>query len=168
MSWWKRLFGMRSSDDEIEDTDDDFGEGLTCRNCGHVQQDGAWEKEMGRRARAMGTRFVNLSASPQCLSCGSTDLHNPLDETPEEEIDPKVEDWCRELREWSDRYYAGEQTRAAEAIRSIGRNINTEGGEERMAEVYWAIKHPPTQRNVNGCWGRPGACIGTWSFSKYD
>lgn len=93
MSWWKRLVGMRSSDDEVEDADDDFGEELTCRNCGHVQRDGEWERETDKRTKAQGmTGFVNLSASPQCLSCGSTDLHNPLDEDEqeEEETDPKV------------------------------------------------------------------------------
>ena len=141
-----------------------FGNKLRCGNCGHVQKDGAWEKEMDRRAKAMGSRFVNLSASPQCLSCGSTDLHDPSSATREPEPDPKVKNWCQELRQWSDRYYAGDQTTGAEKMKAIGGTINAQGGEDLMAEVYWAIKHPPTQRNVNGCWDG----IGAWSFSKYD
>ena len=48
---------------------------LRCRNCGHLQDKGDWEAEMETRARASGARgFVNLSASPQCLKCTSSDL----------------------------------------------------------------------------------------------
>ena len=48
---------------------------LRCRNCGHLQKDGDWEDMMDRRVKAMGSRgFRNISASPQCLKCGSTDL----------------------------------------------------------------------------------------------
>ena len=43
-----------------------------CNSCGALQADGAWEKAMTRALRAQGLReFVNLSASPECLNCGS-------------------------------------------------------------------------------------------------
>jgi hypothetical protein len=54
---------------------DDDVQMLRCNACGHKQREGAWEEEMDRRARAMGSRgFINLSAPEECLKCGSTDL----------------------------------------------------------------------------------------------
>lgn len=46
---------------------------VTCPNCGQVQREGDWEREMDHRTKAQGmTGFVNLSAPPQCLKCCST------------------------------------------------------------------------------------------------
>jgi hypothetical protein len=80
--------------------------------------------------------------------------------------------WKSQLRKASDVYYAGsygtasrsDQASAEREMKEIGRNIYEKYGESGMAEVYWSIDHPPTQRNVNGCWDR----IGSWHFSKYD
>ena len=142
-----------------------FGKKLLCGSCGRVQLQGAWEKEMDRQVRAQGSQgFFNLSAQAQCLACGSTDLHDPSEDSCEPEVASDVQNWCRELRQWSDRYYAGEHSPAEGKMKEIGETINAQGGEQKMAEIYWAIKHPPTQRNVNGCWRG----IGTWTFSKYD
>jgi len=142
-----------------------FKKKLKCGACGHVQGEGDWEKAMDAQAKASGRGgFINLSASPQCLSCGSTDLRDPSERRTEPKPDPRVKQWCQELRAASDRYYAGQQNAGKAKMQEIGRAINAQGGEELMAEVYWALKHPPTQRNVNGCWDG----IGPWSFSKYD
>jgi hypothetical protein len=138
---------------------------LKCGACGHTQGKGDWEKAMDSQAKARGaTGFVNLSASPQCLACGSTDLHDPSERRTEPEPDSRIMQWCQDLRAASDRFYAGQQANAEARMKDIGRTINSVGGEQLMAQVYWAIKHPPTQRNVNGCWSG----IGTWNFSQYD
>jgi DNA-directed RNA polymerase subunit RPC12/RpoP len=84
----------------------------------------------------------------------------------------QVDIWKVQLRQASDVYYAGsygtasrsDQSEAERKMKSIGRDIYGKYGENGMAEVYWSLKHPPTQRNVNGCW----AGIASWSFSKYD
>jgi hypothetical protein len=46
-----------------------------CKSCGHIQEEGDWEDAMNRQAKAMGSKgFVNISAEPQCLNCGVTQL----------------------------------------------------------------------------------------------
>jgi hypothetical protein len=48
---------------------------LRCKSCGHVQEKGDWEAAMDRQAKAMGSAgFHNISARPQCISCGGTSL----------------------------------------------------------------------------------------------
>ena len=50
-------------------------EKVRCKSCGNVQEEGAWEAEMDRRAKAMGSKgFVNINAKEQCLRCGKTEL----------------------------------------------------------------------------------------------
>lgn len=142
-----------------------FRNKLKCDACGHTQGAGDWEKAMDAQAKATGSKgFVNLSASPQCLGCGSTDLRDPSKRPSEPEPDPRIRQWCQELRTASDRYYAGQQGPGEAKMKEMGHTINKQGGEELMAQVYWAIRHPQTQGNVNGCWDG----IGTWAFSKYD
>jgi hypothetical protein len=63
---------------------------LRCNNCGATQRKGDWEKAMDARAKAMGSRgFVNLSASPQCLNCSSTDLVDAASPKPPPKAFPK-------------------------------------------------------------------------------
>jgi hypothetical protein len=78
--------------------------------------------------------------------------------------------WSDELRQASDSYYAGYQSTGEHKMREIGQEIFDKYGEDGMADVYWSLRHPPTQRNVNGCWASSGShsAIGTWRFSKYD
>ncbi|MBM3473013.1 MAG: hypothetical protein FJX75_07100 [Armatimonadetes bacterium] len=74
MNWLKKLLG---------------GPMLRCNNCGARQREGAWEDAMQARAAAAGSRFVNLSASPECLKCGSTDLVGASSPRPQPKEAPK-------------------------------------------------------------------------------
>ena len=50
---------------------------LQCRNCKQTQPKGEWERRMDLKAKMAGMAgFVNLSAKPECLKCGSKELHN--------------------------------------------------------------------------------------------
>ncbi len=50
---------------------------LYCTKCGNTQFHGEWEKLMDEKAKALGSRgFFNISARPQCLSCGGETLLN--------------------------------------------------------------------------------------------
>ena len=61
---------------------------VKCPNCGHVQREGQWEREMDRRAKAQGMKgFVNLSAPPRCLKCeAALDGSGQKTEAPEKEV----------------------------------------------------------------------------------
>ena len=129
MSWWKRLFGVKDAtgDAPPPSNGEQFGNKLRCGNCGNIQGEGAWEKEMDQRARAMGSSgFVNLSAPEQCLKCGSTDLTDASapkqqSEEPSKEVSDFAAEFARLSRTW-ERAHTREQASvslSSDAFRNV-------------------------------------------------
>ena len=92
------------------------GTSLRCNNCGARQHKGEWEEAMDAHARAMGSAgFVNLSARPECLKCGSTDLVEASQpragtERPSEDVSTLAEGFRRAGRKWAEAHSREQQS----------------------------------------------------------
>jgi len=138
-----------------------FRKKLKCDWCGHVQTRGEWEKVMDTQARARGSSFFNLGASPQCLKCGSLDIRDPHEQHSTPEADPRIRQWCQELREIHHRYYVSQHTtadaeRANRNMEAIGRIILHAGGRHLLAQVHNAMENPSVLRSVTHAWSNIG------------
>jgi len=154
-----------------------------CNSCGHLQADGAWEKAMDAQAKAMGRKgFVNLSASPECLNCGSTDLidlRNPPSQKEQKQKAavkslPERAKLIELLREWERfdtrsrddlaRYGSTPETRKRHAealnkkeqiekkVKAVGKKLAKDGGHDLMYRVCISLNRRRWQNIVSASW----------------
>ena len=132
-----------------------FGRKLRCRNCGHVQRRGAWEKRMDRTAKARGQAgFINLTAPPQCLSCGTTglrDISKPVDYAEEGERELIRRSAEREkllvlMYIWGN---SGETKVIGDEIKMIGQDLADRGRQALMRKVCMSLDMPEYQNRVS-------------------
>lgn len=154
-----------------------------CNSCGHLQADGAWEKAMDAQAKAMGRKgFFNLSASPECLNCGSTDLidlRNPPTEKKQKQKAaikslPERAKLIELLKEWEkfdtrsrddlERYGSTPATRKRhiaalnrkeqieKKIGIVGKKLAKDGGNDLMYQVCSSLNRRRWQNIVSASW----------------
>lgn len=125
MGFWRKLFGSKEPE-------------LRCGMCGHVQREGEWEEAMTAQARAMGAqRFVNLSARPQCLACGSTLLSDASQPVSEQRANPRalLAEMARQVAQQNAPGAAAVKQELEEVGRAaVGPLI------EALEHEYWAVR----------------------------